>query len=208
MRRCPLRLRRIRAGGRRHVTDLTRQRTRRYARRRYRPPFSSGAPATSGLALLPGFPRGQLSLQPWPVSLSVSSPRPSNRACGSPAHGLPTFFTGGIRLSRPERAPPPGDRRQAMVLMLGSRAEVLSLVDLPPTGGRVRPGLPVAVKVSINRICSDGSGSGGVPAGRSAGAVFVADAGQVRADLHLVDEVGDLWRRRFGEPPEPVLEGD
>ena len=35
---------------------------------------------------------------------SVSSPRPSNRACGSPAHGLPTFFTGGIRLSRPERA--------------------------------------------------------------------------------------------------------
>src|SRR6185312_4658251 len=35
---------------------------------------------------------------------SVSSPRPSNRACGSPAHGLPTFFTGGIRLSKPETA--------------------------------------------------------------------------------------------------------
>jgi len=31
---------------------------------------------------------------------SVSSPRPSNRACGSPAHGLPTFFTGGVRPSR------------------------------------------------------------------------------------------------------------
>jgi len=30
----------------------------------------------------------------------VSSPRPSNRACGSPAHGLPTFFTGGVRPSR------------------------------------------------------------------------------------------------------------
>ena len=30
----------------------------------------------------------------------VSSPRPSNRACGSPAHGLPMFFTGGIRPSR------------------------------------------------------------------------------------------------------------
>ena len=29
----------------------------------------------------------------------VSSPRPSNRACGSPAHGLPTFFTGGVRCS-------------------------------------------------------------------------------------------------------------
>ena len=33
----------------------------------------------------------------------VSSPRPSNRACGSPAHGLPTFFTGGVR---PARASP------------------------------------------------------------------------------------------------------
>ena len=30
----------------------------------------------------------------------VSSPRPSNRACGSPAHGLPTFFTVGVRLVR------------------------------------------------------------------------------------------------------------
>jgi len=28
---------------------------------------------------------------------SVSSPRPSNRACGSPAHGSPTSFTGGVR---------------------------------------------------------------------------------------------------------------
>ena len=27
----------------------------------------------------------------------VSSSRPSNRACGSPAHGLPTFFTEGIQ---------------------------------------------------------------------------------------------------------------
>ncbi|WP_163513263.1 hypothetical protein [Fodinicola acaciae] len=32
---------------------------------------------------------------------SVSSPRPSNRACGSPAHGSPTPFTAGIR-----RCPP------------------------------------------------------------------------------------------------------
>ena len=31
---------------------------------------------------------------------SVSSSRPSNRACGSPAHGLPTPFTAGIRFSR------------------------------------------------------------------------------------------------------------
>jgi RNA-directed DNA polymerase len=28
---------------------------------------------------------------------SVSSPSPSNRACGSPAHGSPTFFTAGVR---------------------------------------------------------------------------------------------------------------
>jgi hypothetical protein len=31
---------------------------------------------------------------------AVSSPRPSNRACGSPAHGLPTFFTVGVRPAR------------------------------------------------------------------------------------------------------------
>ena len=30
----------------------------------------------------------------------VSSPRPSNRACGSPAHGLPAFFTVGVRPAR------------------------------------------------------------------------------------------------------------
>jgi hypothetical protein len=33
----------------------------------------------------------------WPTGL-VSSHPPSNRACGSPAHGSPTFFTVGIRL--------------------------------------------------------------------------------------------------------------
>jgi hypothetical protein len=38
----------------------------------------------------------------WPWSAcSVSSSRPSNRACGSPAHGSPTFFTGGVRLDPP-----------------------------------------------------------------------------------------------------------
>jgi hypothetical protein len=36
---------------------------------------------------------------------SVSSPRPSNRACGSPAHGSPTPFTDGVR---PEPAGPMG----------------------------------------------------------------------------------------------------
>ena len=33
--------------------------------------------------------------------LSVSSPSPSNRACGSPAHGSPTSFTTGIRFLPP-----------------------------------------------------------------------------------------------------------
>src|SRR2546423_4651337 len=37
---------------------------------------------------------------------SVSSSRPSNRACGSPAHGLPTSFTAGIRLVPPGLADP------------------------------------------------------------------------------------------------------
>src|SRR5438067_12314371 len=34
--------------------------------------------------------------------LPVSSARPSNRACGSPAHGSPTPFTAGIRRSPPD----------------------------------------------------------------------------------------------------------
>lgn len=47
-----------------------------------------------------------------------------------------------------------------------------------------------------------------VPAGRSAEVVYLADAGEVHADIQFADEVGDLWRRRFGEPPEPVFEGE
>jgi hypothetical protein len=44
--------------------------------------------------------------------------------------------------------------------------------------------------------------------GQSAGVLYIADAdaGEVRADFQFADEEGDLWRRRFGEPPEPVLE--
>lgn len=44
-----------------------------------------------------------------------------------------------------------------------------------------------------------------VPAGRSVDVLYIADAGEVRADIQFADEVGDLWRRRFGEQPEPVL---
>jgi hypothetical protein len=47
-----------------------------------------------------------------------------------------------------------------------------------------------------------------VPAGQSAGVLYIADAGEVRVDLQFADEVGDLWRRRFGEHPEPVLQGE
>ncbi|MGV0795849.1 hypothetical protein ABQF26_02710 [Mycolicibacterium elephantis] len=47
-----------------------------------------------------------------------------------------------------------------------------------------------------------------VSAGQSAGVLYVADVGEVRADIQFADEVGDVWRRRFGEPPEPVLEGE
>ena len=39
----------------------------------------------------------------------VSSARPSNRACGSPAHGSPTSFTAGIRSSPPGPVGPGGD---------------------------------------------------------------------------------------------------
>jgi hypothetical protein len=45
---------------------------------------------------------GELFFSASVTRLLVSSPRPSNRACGSPAHGLPTFFTGGIRFPGPE----------------------------------------------------------------------------------------------------------
>lgn len=47
-----------------------------------------------------------------------------------------------------------------------------------------------------------------VPAGQSAGVLYIADAGEVRADMVFADEVGDLWRRRYGEQPGPVLEGE
>ncbi|MAP62724.1 MAG: hypothetical protein CMH34_03050 [Microbacterium sp.] len=47
-----------------------------------------------------------------------------------------------------------------------------------------------------------------VPAGQSVSVTYVADPGEVRADVQFADEVGDLWRRPYGEPPEPVLVTD
>ena len=57
-----------------------------------------------GAFVAAGFPVGCAT----PVSLARSAPFPvpaaSNRACGSPAHGSPTPFTAGIRLSPPGEA--------------------------------------------------------------------------------------------------------
>jgi hypothetical protein len=51
-----------------------------------------------GAAFLPPVSRSAVPPQcPGQVPRSVSSSRPSNRACGSPAHGSPTSFTAGIR---------------------------------------------------------------------------------------------------------------
>lgn len=48
-----------------------------------------------------------------------------------------------------------------------------------------------------------------VPAGQSVSVTYVADhPGEVRADIQFADEVGDLWRRPHGKPPEPVLVDD
>jgi hypothetical protein len=31
---------------------------------------------------------------------------------------------------------------------------------------------------------------------------------EVRVDLQFADDVGNLWRRRHGQQPEPVMEGE
>lgn len=33
-------------------------------------------------------------------------------------------------------------------------------------------------------------------------------AAEVRADIQFADDMGDVWRRRHGEQPEPVMEGE
>lgn len=45
--------------------------------------------------------------------------------------------------------------------------------------------------------------------GESARVLYTVDGDvEVRADILFADEVGDLWRRRHGQLPEPVLEGE
>lgn len=48
-----------------------------------------------------------------------------------------------------------------------------------------------------------------VPRDRSAGVLYIEDGDvEVRVDIQFADEVGNLWRRRHGQLPEPVLEGE
>src|SRR4051794_33229672 len=63
----------------------------------------------AGAVVAPGFlPRWFFSVAVVNLS-SVSSSRPSIRACGSPAHGLPTPFTASIRSLPPGLAGPGRD---------------------------------------------------------------------------------------------------
>ncbi|MDJ0362453.1 hypothetical protein [Rhodococcus sp. H29-C3] len=39
-------------------------------------------------------------------------------------------------------------------------------------------------------------------------AYSVSGAADVRVDLQFADDMGDLWRRRHGQQPEPVMEGE
>lgn len=48
-----------------------------------------------------------------------------------------------------------------------------------------------------------------VPRGESSRVLYVEDGDvEVRVDIQFADEVGNLWRRRHGQLPEPVLEGE
>src|SRR4029453_7152859 len=66
---------------------------------------------------------------------SVSNSRPSNRACGSPAHGSPTSFTAGIRSVPPPRRERPrrDDGSQADQAQLVARLEQQSRPPDPAT---------------------------------------------------------------------------
>ena len=76
-------------------------------RRRRRPPLGAGRAVSWRLLHWPRPPRSPPHADKWEgrglarchlVVVRFQS-RPSNRACGSPAHGLPTLFTDGIRSS-------------------------------------------------------------------------------------------------------------
>src|SRR6476620_6424937 len=102
---------------------------------------------------------GAGAVTPW---RSVSSPRPSNRACGSPAHGSPTSFTGGVRFGPPGPVGPgcDDDAVEADQSQIVTRA-----IDLGES-----PGAPALVafrdeqREPHHRVASDLiEGVGGVP---------------------------------------------
>jgi hypothetical protein len=92
---------------------------------------------------------------------------------------------------------PQGMRFGGQISQLGSYGPMMAnhLVGTPQFSALLR-GLQQQMIDRFSRV---------VPAGQSAEVVYLADAGEVHADIHFADEVGDLWRRPFGEPPEPVL---
>jgi len=73
----------------------------------------AGAVALSGVRsrshFSPGFPCGPLHCGDHVRALPFPAPATSIRACGSPAHGSPTFFTTGIRRVPPGFVMPGGD---------------------------------------------------------------------------------------------------
>jgi hypothetical protein len=101
-------------------------------------------------------PGGHLS------ACSVSSSRPSIRACGSPAHGSPTFFTGGVRLDPPGLVGPGCDDDA----IEGDQAEIVGrsveLIEAPSPAALVPLGHEQGQP--HQRILSDlAEGVGGVP---------------------------------------------
>src|SRR5271165_7504717 len=79
------------------------------------PVVGSGAGAValpgvrSGSHFSPAFACGPLHCRDDGQVAPFPAPATSNRACGSPAHGSPTPFTGGIRLPPPVPEGPGGD---------------------------------------------------------------------------------------------------
>src|SRR3954447_21848933 len=147
----------------------------------------------------------------WPWSAcSVSSSRPSNRACGSPAHGSPTFFTGGVRLDPPGPIGPGCDDDA----IEGDQAELVGRsVELSEAPG------PAALMSLAHqqghphqRLASDlGEGGGGVPVPEIARPAaqeqvdvphdFFDRSGQPSPHRHEPDAVSGVLSRPARRPP-------
>jgi len=96
-----------------------------------------------------GFSLGSFTSWPWPDRCSVSSSRPSNRACGSPAHGLPTPFTAGIRLLPPGLVGPGCHNGSVQTHRPARAPQDVSAQDLVPQRMNRCPGSALAVRYSV-----------------------------------------------------------